>query len=96
VIQVTDFAFEPDRVTVPANVPVRIHLSDLGRAPHTFVVEELGIEVYLEPGHSTTIEITVPVGEFEFVSDIPGQSAAGMSGTLVGEARATPQVGETS
>jgi hypothetical protein len=96
VIQATDFAFEPDRVTVPANVPVGIRLRNLGRAPHTFVIEELGIEVYLEPGHSTTIEITVPDGEFEFVSDIPGQSAAGMSGTLIGEASATPEVGQTS
>jgi hypothetical protein len=78
-----DILYVPDRLTVPAGKPVTLALTNAGAAPHAFVVAELAIDVELRPGETTTIEITVPPGNYTFFSDIPGQREAGMVGTMV-------------
>ena len=89
-IQMRDFAFEPASVTVPAGRPVTIRLINVGAVAHSFAIDALDVEVYLVPGETTTVMVDAPPGTYEFVSDIPGQRAAGMVGTLtIGEV-ATP------
>jgi len=81
-IQMRDFAFEPASVTVPAGRPVTIRLINVGAVPHSFAIDALGIDVDLGPRETTTMTIDVPPGVYTFVSEIPGQQAAGMVGTL--------------
>jgi probable HAF family extracellular repeat protein len=78
-----DIVFEPTELTIPADTNVTVRLSNEGAAAHSFVVEELGINVSLAPGESAEVVINAPPGEYDFVCDVPGHTEAGMVGTLI-------------
>jgi hypothetical protein len=90
VILAGDLFYEPNRLVVPEKPEAYLQLENVGEVPHSFVFEELDIEIYLSPGETKSILLDVPPGEYEFFSDIPGQRAAGMEGVLVVEPYGIP------
>ena len=80
-----DIFFDPEEITIPAETDVTFTLPNEGVAMHTFTIEELGIDVDLDPGATEEIVVNAPAGEYEYVCTIPGHAAAGMIGTLIVE-----------
>lgn len=80
-----DIFFEPDEVTIAADTDVTFLLPNEGAALHNFVIDELDIEVDIDPGAEAEVVINAPAGEYEFYCDIPGHREAGMVGTLIVE-----------
>jgi plastocyanin len=64
-----------------------IQVVNAGSAQHHLSIEALGLSTNLDPGQ--TVDVVVPadavLGIYEFVCDIPGHAAAGMTGELVVE-----------
>ena len=73
----TDFAFEPPKVEVPAGSTVTIE-NAAGRTPHTFTIEEAGIDVVNEGGQAQNVTLDLEPGTYDFVCTFHD----GMAGTL--------------
>lgn len=80
-----DIYFEPKEVTIPANTDVTFTLPNNGVTLHDFSIDELGIQVDLQPGATETVVINAPPGSYEYYCNVPGHKAAGMVGTLIVE-----------
>lgn len=81
-VKVENFQFNPEDITIPAGVQVTFRIHNVDRAPHTFTVTDLGLDVALEPGQ--TVEVTVdpvPAGEYSLVC----LYHPGMVGTVIVE-----------
>jgi uncharacterized cupredoxin-like copper-binding protein len=81
-VELQDIKFVPPDITVPANTPTTVTLSNTGAAPHTFTVPDLGIDEELQPGETRNIEINAAAGTYKLLCRIPGHEAAGMVGTV--------------
>ncbi|MYL25825.1 MULTISPECIES: cupredoxin domain-containing protein [Halomonadaceae] len=78
------FQFEPSTIEVPAGAEVTVNFENTGAMGHNFTVPELnaGTETI---GADQNESITFTVGEsgsYEFICDVAGHAAAGMTGTL--------------
>ena len=82
----SDIIYYPSHLTIPADVPVTITLTNTGQARHTFNIDALAIHVGLEPGTMTSITIVALAGTYDFYCDVPNHKAAGMVGKLIVEA----------
>ena len=49
---------------------------------HNFAIDELGIDVDIDPGATQEVVINAPAGAYEYYCNVPGHKAAGMVGTL--------------
>ncbi len=85
VVESYDIYFEPDELSIPADTDVTVQLPNLGAALHNFSIDELGIDVDIDPGATEETVINAPAGEYEFYCNVPGHKAAGMFGTLTVE-----------
>jgi uncharacterized cupredoxin-like copper-binding protein len=85
-----DIYFEPKELTIPANTDVTVSLPNNGVTLHNFAIDELGIDVDLEPGATEEVVINAPVGTYEFYCNVPGHKEAGMVGTLTVSESAAP------
>jgi plastocyanin len=83
----TEFAFDPEDFSLPADEDVELTLENKGVVEHDIVVEELDDRelVYADAGQTVTETVTVPAGTYVFYCSIPGHRAAGMEGTLTVE-----------
>ena len=82
-VEMIDIAFNPNEFTIPANTDVRVVLPNNGAAPHTFTIDELGIDSGEVPGGGTgEVTINAPAGTYEYYCRVPGHRPAGMVGTL--------------
>jgi uncharacterized cupredoxin-like copper-binding protein len=77
-----DIYFEPKELTIPADTDVTVTLPNEGVTLHNFAIDELGIDVDIEPGATEEVVINAPAGTYEFYCNVPGHKAAGMVGTL--------------
>jgi uncharacterized cupredoxin-like copper-binding protein len=84
-VELEDIKFVPPDITVPANSPTKVTLKNTGASPHTFTVEDLGIDEELQPGETREIEINAAAGSYELICKIPGHAAAGMVGTVTAQ-----------
>jgi uncharacterized cupredoxin-like copper-binding protein len=82
VVESYDIYFEPKELTLPANTEIRVTLPNRGAAPHSFVIDALGINVQLLPGETKEATINAAAGTYEYYYDVPGHKPAGMVGTL--------------
>jgi nitrite reductase (NO-forming) len=80
-----DIYFEPKEVTIPADTDVTFTLPNNGVTMHDFSIDELGVQVDLQPGATETVVINAPPGSYEYYCNVPGHKAAGMVGTLIVE-----------
>ena len=77
-----DIYFEPDELTIPADIDVTVTLPNDGVTPHNFAIDELGIDVDIAPGATEETVINAPAGTYEYYCNVPGHKQAGMVGTL--------------
>ncbi len=74
--------FEPSTITVAKGETVKLTLISTD-APHTFTIDELGVNVSVGAGQTVTKEFTVEkAGTFAFYCAVGQHRAAGMEGTL--------------
>jgi plastocyanin len=83
----TEFAFDPEDFSLPADEDVELTLENNGVVEHDIVVEELDDRelVYANAGETVTETVNIPAGTYAFYCSIPGHRAAGMEGTLTVE-----------
>jgi uncharacterized cupredoxin-like copper-binding protein/mono/diheme cytochrome c family protein len=81
-VDLVDVAFNPPDITVKANTPTTVTLTNKGQSEHTFTVPDLGIDEHLAPAQTKEITINAAAGTYEITCSIPGHAAAGMVGTL--------------
>ena len=109
-IDAEDIYFTPNLITLPADTPVTVTFTNKGEAVHNFSVtdhnnaglENLNIDVTLNPGETTTFTVNAPAGDYYFFCDQPGHEQVGMRGYLnvedgaeisTSEATVTPRAG---
>jgi uncharacterized cupredoxin-like copper-binding protein len=81
-IQLTEMAYQPNDITIPANTPVLFILHNAGLTLHTFTIDPLHITTELVPKATRTLIIDAPAGDYQFYCYIPGHREAGMVGVL--------------
>jgi plastocyanin len=98
-VRAVDFAFNPARLTAQPNQPLTVTVRNEGQAPHTFTIQELNVDVTLQPGQSMTVTFTPRAASHTFVCRF--HAGAGMTGTLTtgggaGGGATTPTAGGAS
>lgn len=80
----TEYAFSPGALSLTKGQKVRLTFRNMGRMPHNFVVDELGISTKtIQGGQSETFEFTPSeVGIFAFYCSISNHRLMGMEGSL--------------
>lgn len=87
-VVLTDFAFEPQKVTINRTEKTKLLLENRGSVEHTFSVPQLNVtSARVPPGTTGTLEITSPRGPLRIICVIPGHEDSGMVGELVVERR---------
>ena len=61
---------------------VTITLANEDVAPHTFTIDELGVNLVVAPKSTQQITFNAPAGTYHFYCAAPGHLAVGMEGTL--------------
>ena len=78
-IEMHDFVFVPDERSILSNQDERIDVENKGSVAHTFTVDELGIDVGLEPGESAPV-VFEENGDWPFYCRFHGDQ--GMTGVF--------------
>lgn len=99
-----DIYFRPNVATVPADVAVKVELTNNGVTEHNFSVtdhgnaglENLKIDVNTQPGAKGEATMNAPEGVYYFFCDIPGHEAAGMRGYITVTKDATVSTSEAT
>jgi uncharacterized cupredoxin-like copper-binding protein len=96
-VTATEFSFEPDAWTVPADSDVSVTLRNEGTIEHEWVVLAAGtritsddefeedlveFEVEADTGDEATGTFQLPAGTYQVICAVPGHLAAGMEGEL--------------
>jgi uncharacterized cupredoxin-like copper-binding protein len=82
-VDMTEFAFTPNELTVPANTDVTITLVNKGVVSHDFVIGDPSFSSPLvDPGKTGTVTVNLPAGKYEFTCTIEGHADAGMYGDI--------------
>jgi len=84
-VSATEFAFDPETVSVEAGEEVRIVLENDGDTAHDLTIEALDVGTSnVQGGNEASIEFTAPEepGSYEIICSIPGHAPAGMTATL--------------
>ena len=90
-VEAGDFFFEPLTLTVASGAPVTVHLASSGQAPHTFTIDELGVDQRLKAAETVTVRVpAAEPGEYRFYCQLHPDR---MEGTLTVLATATATIG---
>ena len=81
-VDARDIFFEPDELSIPADTDVTVHIPNEGVTLHNFSIDELGVDIDIDPGATGEAVINAPAGEYEYYCNVPGHKEAGMVGTL--------------
>jgi plastocyanin len=82
-VDLLDIHFDPNELTIPANTPVTITVTNKGAAVHTFDIDALNIHSGpVQPGTTITVNVNAAAGDYEYYCAEPGHKQAGMVGTL--------------
>lgn len=83
-VEMVDIAFNPTEITVPANTEITINLVNNGLIPHTFDIDELGVNSgELASGQTATVKFNSGApGTYTYYCAIPGHKEGGMVGTI--------------
>lgn len=84
-VEAGDIYFAPEEITIPADTDVTVTISNVGMTLHTFTIDELDIDIEIEPGATGEATINAPAGEYEYYCSVPGHRAAGQVGILIVE-----------
>lgn len=79
-----DFSFSPETITVDEDDRLIILFRNDGAIEHTFTIDELDVDVVVDPGNASTAEFTVTkAGTYTYYCTVPTHQDLGMEGTLV-------------
>ena len=82
-IAFVDMAFEPNALTIPANIDVTLTFENMGYLAHDFVIANPKIvSEVLGNGQTSELIVNLPAGEYPFYCAQIGHRAAGMEGIL--------------
>jgi uncharacterized cupredoxin-like copper-binding protein len=85
-MEMKEFSFNPNKITIPADTDVTIELTNTGVLAHDFVVEKLNVSSGLvNPGEKKSVTFKAAAGSYEFICSVEGHADAGMYGTLTVE-----------
>lgn len=83
-VEASEFKFTPSTFRVTEGETVRFTVKNIGKVPHEFELEELGVEAVIPEGRSVTFTVNPPKsGVYNLVCDLPGHLNAGMRGELI-------------
>lgn len=87
IIEGDEFSFSPQNITVSRGATVELTFKNIGRVPHNYVVDELGLATKIIGGGKTdVVTFTAPnaPGAVNYASycSLPGHREAGMEGTI--------------
>ena len=84
VIEASEFKFSPATLTVKKGEPIKLTLKNVGKMPHDFVVDELGIRTKKIAGGDTDTIVFTPeqAGVFEYYCSVGSHRAMGMVGKI--------------
>jgi len=82
-VEVTEMAFEPATLEVAAGEAVNLTVTNVGQAFHDLTIDELDLQIGVEPGQTLTagLDVAQP-GEYRYYCSVSGHASAGMEGTL--------------
>lgn len=83
IITGTEFAFDPEELTVPADTEITITLVNNGVVEHDISIDELDFHLMAQPGETLSATLTIPAGIYMIYCAVPGHHEAGMMGTLI-------------
>jgi len=76
-----NFFFSPSTIDGSAGQEVTFTVKNDGSAPHTFTIDSMNIDVTVQPGDESTVDVTFPTsGTVEFYCKF--HKTMGMTGTL--------------
>ena len=82
-LEALDIEWSETALSAQAGQPITVVVENKGVLDHNFVIEELGIEVHLQPGDKEEVTFVVDeAGTYQYLCTIPGHLDAGMLGTL--------------
>ena len=80
-VTASDFSFTPGNLTANTGDPFDLVLTNDGNAPHTFTIDEFGVDAEVAAGEETTVSVTPSEsGEFSFYCRFHRQQ--GMEGDI--------------
>ncbi|HXG41863.1 MAG TPA: cupredoxin domain-containing protein [Dehalococcoidia bacterium] len=79
-VRALDFSFSPSRISAQAGQPLTVTVRNDGQAPHTFTIQDLNVDITVQPGQSMTVTFTPRAASYTFVCRF--HAGAGMTGTL--------------
>jgi hypothetical protein len=83
-VELTDRGFIPSRFETAINQEITFTLVNTGTRPHTFTIDELGVDVALAPGETKMLTIPSPrrLGQYTYYSDTTTDRTLGMTGIM--------------
>jgi plastocyanin len=81
----TEFAFDPDSLTVPADTEITIELVNGGTVEHDFTLDEASAKIAAPATETVSGSFSVAAGTYTFYCSVPGHRESGMEGTLTAE-----------
>lgn len=86
-IEGDEFRFSPSNISAARGATVELTFKNVGRVPHNYVVDELGLATKTIGGGKTdVVTFTAPdsAGAITYASycSVPGHREAGMAGTI--------------
>ena len=86
-VEGSEFKFSPTTLTMKKGDSVTLTLKNVGKMPHDFVVDELGVRTkVIQGGESDTVTFTPDKsGTFEFYCSVGKHREMGMKGSLIVE-----------
>ncbi|MBU1178047.1 cupredoxin domain-containing protein [Patescibacteria group bacterium] len=88
-VKAFSYGFLPTAITLTEGEKVKFEVTSLD-VDHTFTVDELGINVQVKGGQTSTLEFTPSkTGTYDYYSSISGQKDSGMKGTITVEEKSS-------
>lgn len=87
VIEGDEFSFSPQNITVTRGATVELTFKNIGRVPHNYIVDELGLATKtISAGRTDVVTFVAPntpsAISFSSYCSVPGHREAGMEGTI--------------
>jgi plastocyanin len=77
-VEADSFYFEPQQFSIPANTDVQVEVFNEADIPHTFTIEEIGIDVELQPDERQSVSINAAPGQYTYICTFHPDRMQGM------------------
>lgn len=80
-VEAGDLFFAPETLNVSTE-GAAITLDNIGLVEHNLVIDEIGLEIYVDVNETATETVVLSPGSYDFYCSIPGHREAGMEGVI--------------